>query len=204
MSEQQCQSNQSQIKNESEETAMKLHSTMSSQEWNDLLNYLTARGALITDFAEKDNDGAFVRYKYALVEYKGEFYYMQNPLNMFEPFEVTRYSKVSPYERRQNAYPREFRDTDSLLEYMNAEHEQRPLKDAHKQWIFNDLRRMPDGKTDLWHLQNDWSGWREKDILSKLTSISMVQNTKDYCVLRFHSADGNHFDYETKSRRITG
>lgn len=183
---------------------MKLHSTMNNQEWNDLLNYLTARGALITYFAEKDNDGAFVRYRYALVEYKGEFYYMQNPLNMFEPFDVTRYSKVSPYERQQNAYPREFRDTDALLEYMNEEHIQRTLKGTHKQWLFDDLRKMKDGHTHLWYLENELAGWREKDILGRLTSISMVQNTKDYCVLRFHSADGNHFDYETKSRRITG
>jgi hypothetical protein len=177
---------------------------MNDQEWNDLLNYLTVRGALITDFAEKDNDGAFVRYKYAIIEYKGEFYYMQNTLNMFEPFEVTRYSKVSPYERRQNAYPREVRDTDELLVYMNAEHEQRPLKDAPTQWLFNDLRGMKDGHTHLWRLENELAGWREKDILGRLTSISMVMHTKDYCVLRFHSADGNHFDYETKSRRITG
>jgi hypothetical protein len=63
---------------------------------------------------------------------------------------------------------------------------------------------MPDGKTDLWHLQNDLGGFREKDILSHLKSISMEQNTKDYRVLRFHSTDGNYFDYETKSRRITG
>jgi hypothetical protein len=184
-------------------TTMKLHSTMNNQEWNDLLNYLTARGALITFFAEKDNDGAFVRYKYALVEYKEEFYYMQNPLNMFEPFTVTRYSKVSPYEKQQNAYPREVRDTEQLLDYMNEEHTPRPLKGTHKQRLF-DLYTLRNGYTDLWRLENELAGWREKDILGRLTSISMVQNTKDYCVLRFHSADGNHFDYETKSRRITG
>lgn len=183
---------------------MKLHSTMNNQEWNDLLNYLTARGALITYFAEKDNDGAFVRYKYALVEYKGEFYYMQNPLNMFEPFTVTRYTKISPYEKRQNAYPREFRDTDALLEYMNEEHIPRTLKGTHKQWLFGDLRKMKDGHTDLWRLENELAGWREKNILTSLASISMVRNTKDYCVLRFHSTDGDYFDYETKSRRITG
>ena len=62
---------------------MKLHSTMTNQEWDSLLNYLTARGALITFFAEKNDKNEFVRYKYALVEYKDEFYYMQNPLNMF-------------------------------------------------------------------------------------------------------------------------
>jgi hypothetical protein len=183
---------------------MKLHSTMNNQEWNDLLNYLTARGALITYFAEKDNDGAFVRYKYALVEYKDEFYYMQNPLNRFDHFEVTRYSKVSPYEKIQNAFPKWIWDTDELWNYMNEEHQGKPLKGTHTQWLFNDLRRLKDGHTDLWRLENELAGWREKDILGRLTSISMVQNTKDYCVLRFHSADGNYFDYETKSRRITG
>ena len=183
---------------------MKLHSTMTNQEWNNLFDYLTARGALITFFAEKNDHNEFVRYKYALVEYKGDFYYMQNPLNMFEPFTVTRYAKISPYERRQNAYPIEIQDTEQLLDYMNTAHKQHPLKGAHGQWIFNDLRRLKDGKTDLWRLENELAGWREKNILSMLTSISMVQNTKDYCVLRFHSIDGNYFDYEAKSRRITG
>lgn len=183
---------------------MKLHSTMTNQEWDDLLNYLTARGALVTLFAEKNDKNEFVRYKYALVEYKDEFYYMQNPLNMFEPFTVTRYAKVSPYERRQNAYPIEIQDTDKLWNYMNTDHNMAHLKGVHGQWLFNDLRRFKDGRTDLWRLENELAGWREKDILGRLTNISMVQNTKDYCVLRFHSADGNYFDYETKSCRITG
>ncbi len=183
---------------------MKLHSTMNDQEWDNLLNYLTARGALVTFFAEKNNDGAFVRYKYALIEYKNEYYYMQNPHNIFEPFEVTRYTKISPYERRQNALPRWMENTDQLLAYMNEEHIGVPLKGTYKQWLFDDLRKMKDGHTHLWRLENELAGNREKNILGRLTSISMVQNTKDYCVLRFHSADGNYFDYETKSRRITG
>ena len=183
---------------------MKLHSIMTNQEWDDLLNHLTERGALITSFAEKNADGAFVRYKYALVEYNGEFYYMQNPLNMFEPFTVTRYAKVSPYEKRQNAYPKAVHDTEELFAYMQDKHLRRPIPDTYVQWIFNDLRKIKDGNTHLWHLKHHLAGWREKDILSKLTSISMVQNTEDYCVLRFHSADGNWFDYETKSHRITG
>lgn len=183
---------------------MKLHSTMNDQEWNNLLNYLTARGAFVTYFAEKDNNGAFVDFKYALIEYKDEFYYMENPLNIFEPFEVTRYTKISPYEKRQNALPRQIGTTEALLEYMNENHVQKHLKGTYTQWLFDDLRKMKDGHTHLWRLENELAGNREKDILGRLTSISMVQNTKDYCVLRFHSADGNHFDYETKSRRITG
>jgi hypothetical protein len=94
--------------------------------------------------------------------------------------------------------------TDELLEFMNETPLRGFIKGAHRQWLFGELRRMPDGKTDLWHLQNDWGGYREKDILSKLASISVTQNTKDYRVLRFYSTDGDYFDYETKSRRITG
>lgn len=183
---------------------MKLHSTMNQQEWDNLLNYLKEKGALITDIAEQDENGAFVMYKYALIEYNGEFYYIQNPLNMFEPFDVTRYTKISPYKKLQNAFPVVVNSTDELWAYMNEEHVQKQIQGTCVQWIFNDLRRMPDGKTDLWHLEHDWSGWREKDILSHLASISMVQNTKDYRVLRFYSTDGEYFDYETKSRRITG
>lgn len=183
---------------------MRLHSTMNQQEWDDLLDYLTSKGALVTYFAEKDNSGMFVMYKYALVEYKNRFYYMENPLNMFEPFQVTRYIKVSPYEKHQNAFPVQVSSTDELMTYMNEEDTRRPLAKTYVQWIFGELRQMYDGHTKLWHLKNKLSGWREKNILSKLKSISKIQNTKDYCVLRFYSTDGNYFDYETKSCRITG
>lgn len=183
---------------------MKLHSTMTPQEWKDLFNFLTGKGALITDLAETDNNGLFVDYRYALIEYNGYFYYMQNPLNMFEPFEVTRYNKVSPYERRQNSFPREVISTEELLEFMNENPLRGSIKGTYQQWLFGDLRRIRDGKTDLWYLENELAGYREKDILLRLDSITTTMHTKDYHVLRFHSSDGNHFDYETKSRRITG
>jgi hypothetical protein len=56
----------------------------------------------------------------------------------------------------------------------------------------------------LWNLENRLAGGRENDILSTLESITTIKHTKDYHVLRFHSKDGKQFDYETKSRRITG
>lgn len=183
---------------------MKLYATMTPQEWKDLLNYLTARGALITSIPETDENGLFVDFKYAIVEYKGEFYSLHGSSNMFEPFEVTRYTKVSPYEMRQNAYPREACDVDALIAYMNEDHVQHLMKGVYIKWLFNDLRGMKDGHTHLWRLENELAGWREQDILGRLTSITTTMHTKDYHVLRFHSADGNHFDYETKSRRITG
>lgn len=184
---------------------MKLHAKMTSQEWKDLLNWLSARGCKLTYFPKTDQNGLFVDFKYALVEYKGEFYYLQGNLNMFYPFTVCRYSKISPYEQQQNAYPREMYDTDQLLAYIDEEHVQRPFKDVRKQRIFlNELYGIRDGRTDLWRLQNELAGFREKAILDNLEHITTIQHTHDYHVLRFHSADGNYFDYEIKSRRITG
>ncbi len=48
------------------------------------------------------------------------------------------------------------------------------------------------------------AGFREKHILDNLTKVTVQMNTEDYLVLRFHSTDGNYFDYEVKSHRITG
>ena len=184
---------------------MKLHSTMTPQEWKDLLNFLTGQGAKITYLAETDNNGLFVDYKYAIVEYKGDFYYMQSPLNIFENFEVTRYKKVSPYEKQQTSYPRWVCSTDELLKFMNEASDFHALRGTHKQRIYlTELYRLKDHRTDLWRLENELAGYREKDILANLTHITMQKHTKDYCVLRFHSREGNYFDYETKSHRITG
>ena len=184
---------------------MKLYSTMTPQEWKDLLNFLTRQGARITYLAETDNNGLFVDYRYATVEYKGNFYYMQNPLNMFENFEVTRYKKLSPYEKQQTSYPRCVCSTDELLEFMNEGSDFHALRSTHKQRIYlTELYGLKDHHTDLWRLENELAGYREKEILANLAHITMEMHTKDYRVLRFHSVDGNYFDYETKSHRITG
>lgn len=185
---------------------MKLHSTMNPQEWKDLLNWLTARGCKLASFPETDQNGLFVDFKYVTVEYNGAFYYLQGNSNMFYPFTVTRYVKVTPYEKQQESYPREVYSTDELLEFMNYNHSGQPLPQTHKQRIYlsTDLYVLVDGKTYLWRLQNELAGYREKEILTNLAHITMQKHTKDYCVLRFHSADGNYFDYETKSHRITG
>lgn len=182
---------------------MKLHAKMTAQEWKDLLGWLCARGCKLTHFPETDQNGLFVDFKYALIERNDEFYYLQGNSNMFYPFTVCRYSKISPYIRHQNDYPREVYNTDELLSYMSESHVQRPFRDTHDQRIF-DLYTMRDGYTDLWHLENRLAGNREKEVLSLLASITTLQHTHDYHVLRFHSLDGNYFDYETKSRRITG
>ena len=183
---------------------MKLHSKMTPQEWKDLLNYLEANGALLTYYSETDDNGLFMHFKYATVEYNGEFYYLQGNLNMFYPFTVTRYSKISPFVKHQNAYPREMYNTEELLTYMKEGGVRHNKKEAHDQRIYlTELYGVRDGYTNLWRLKNELAGCREKAILENLAHITMQKNTKDYCVLRFHSSNGDWFDYETKSKRIT-
>ena len=182
---------------------MNLHYNMTSQEWKDLLDYLSAGGCKLITYPETDNNGLFVDFKYLLVEYGEKFFYMDcGNWN----FSVCRYHKVSPYEKQQNAYPCVMDTSEELLKYIRDSYkDRRPFAQTHKQRIFlTELYRLRDGRTDLWRLQNELAGFREKEILDNLESITTVQHTKDYHVLRFHSKDGNYFDYETKSRRITG
>lgn len=184
---------------------MKLHPIMSPQEWKDLLNILVQHGALLTSYPETDSDGLFVDFEYATVEYKGRFYYMQGGSNYFEDFTVTRYYKIDPYEKRQDAYPKAIDNTEQLLEYMEEPCNTERIKKTYNQRIYlTELYALRDGKTDLWRLENELAGYREKAIFGRLSNITTIQHTHDYHVLRFHSEDGNYFDYETKSRRITG
>lgn len=183
---------------------MKLHSKMTSQEWKDLLDYLKANGALLVHYPETDNNGLFVNFKYVTIEYNEEFYYLQGNFNMFYPFTVTRYSKVSPYVKRQSAYPYEIDNTEQLLAYMREGGLRHKVgKYEQRIYLTKGLYNLRDGRTNLWRLKNEIAGYRERVILENLAHITMQRNTKDYCVLRFHSTNGDWFDYETKSERIT-
>ena len=185
---------------------MKLSYKMSQQEWKELLDYLkTIDGVYITYYPKTDNDGYFVDFSYILFEYNGEFYYLEDGQTSLTGFKVCKYLKFSPYEKRQNAYPRYIHSTEDLLEYMRTSTCKTPLSSTYNQRIYlNELYGMRNGHTNLWHLEYELAGNREKAILYGLDHITMERNTKDYCVLRFHSADGDWFDYETKSHRITG
>lgn len=182
---------------------MKLDYKMSAQTWKELLDFLTARGAHLIYFPETDNDGLFKDYKYATIEYKGIFFYMDDITDW--DFSVVAYKKMNPYEKQQCRYPVKIHSTDELMEYLERRLDDKVLPKTHSQRLFlNQLYTMHDGHTALWHLENRLAENREKEILGSLERITMVRNTKEYTVLRFHSADGSYFDYETKSRRITG
>lgn len=181
---------------------MKLHYKMSAQEWKELIDYLTEQGCKLIYYPETDNDGYFVDFKYVTVEYNGKFFYMDaSPWK----FSVTPYKKFSPYEKWQAGYDYVPNSSEELMEYIIHHIIHRPISGAPKRRIFlTELYGMRDGHTNLWYLENKLAGNREKAILSNLDLITMERHTKDYCVLRFHSTNGDWFDYETKSKRITG
>lgn len=180
---------------------MKLHYRMNAQEWKDLLDYLSEGGCHLINYPQTDRNGLFVDYKYALIEYDGAFFSLD--ASNWE-FDVCQYCKTSPYEKQQSDYPRCVTSAEELLDYIQTQPKKAPLKNVPKQRIFFDIYKVRSGYISLWHLENRLAGYREKAILGRLERITTVQHTQDYHVLRFHSADGNSFDYETKSCRITG
>lgn len=185
---------------------MKLHYKMSKQEWKELLDYLnTSPNIHLVHYAETDNDGYFVDFCYATIEYNGNYYYLEDGRTNLTDFTVCRFLKISPYEKQQNAYPRYIYSTEELVEYMKSSRQAIPLSQTYMQRIYlTHIYGITNGHTALWHLRYELAGNREKAILENLEHITMVRHTKDYCVLRFHSANGDWFDYETKSKRITG
>ena len=46
-------------------------------------------------------------------------------------------------------------------------------------------------------------GYREKEILKNLVKIELVMNNDSYEVYHFEDIDGNYFEYDFKSHRIT-
>ena len=47
-------------------------------------------------------------------------------------------------------------------------------------------------------------GWRERNIIDNLAEIKTAEYNKNYWVFRFIASDGNYFEYEYNSNRITG
>jgi hypothetical protein len=47
-------------------------------------------------------------------------------------------------------------------------------------------------------------GWRERNIIDNLTEIKTAEYNKNYWVFRFVASDGDYFEYEYNTNRITG
>lgn len=47
------------------------------------------------------------------------------------------------------------------------------------------------------------AGYREKNIIDNLNSVDLMRADKDYIVYRFNDVNGNYFEYEKRSGRIT-
>jgi hypothetical protein len=48
-----------------------------------------------------------------------------------------------------------------------------------------------------------YGGYREKEVLKELVKIELIMNNEDYEVYHFEDKNGNYFEYDFKSQRIT-
>ena len=48
-----------------------------------------------------------------------------------------------------------------------------------------------------------YGGYREKEVLKELVKIELIMNNEDYEVYNFEDKNGNYFEYDFKSQRIT-
>lgn len=48
-----------------------------------------------------------------------------------------------------------------------------------------------------------FGGFREKEVLKRLTKIELIMNDENYEVYHFENANGDYFEYDFKSHRIT-
>jgi hypothetical protein len=48
-----------------------------------------------------------------------------------------------------------------------------------------------------------YGGFREKEVLKELVKIELIMSDEDYEVYHFEDKNGNYFEYDFKSHRIT-
>lgn len=48
-----------------------------------------------------------------------------------------------------------------------------------------------------------YGGFREKEILKELVKIELIMSDEDYEVYHFEDKNGNYFEYDFKSHRVT-
>ena len=48
-----------------------------------------------------------------------------------------------------------------------------------------------------------FGGFREKEILKEFIKIELIRNDEDYKIYHFEDKNGNYFEYDFRSHRIT-
>lgn len=49
-----------------------------------------------------------------------------------------------------------------------------------------------------------FGGFREKEVLKNLIKIELIMDDESYKVYHFEDSEGNYFEYDFKSHKITG
>jgi len=161
----------------------------------------------VANIGKTDSNGLFSGYNsfYLTVEYKNSFFYIQRSNEGFDGFYILPYVKISPWEQKQAEYPKNFNWSVDMIEWLkNKTVSGCKIPGTFTQRIYLDIdffRIYDKGITGMQMFKSQL-GYREKEIFNSLEKIEMIQNTNDYQVLRFHSAD-KFFDYECNSKTIT-
>lgn len=185
---------------------MYLHYGMSKETWKEFIDCLNEMsGVTILSYPRVNDNGLFEYFEYVYFEKDGVVYGCDSS---YWDFTVTVYKKLDAFKIIQCDYPKAVYSLGDVIRVVNSNSKRvlRPVPDVYKKGLFDsDMNRVIEGKTALWRLKNEIAGYREKDVLNNLDRIELIQNTKDYRVLRFVHKDGEHFfDYECNTRRIVG
>lgn len=185
---------------------MHLYFDMPKETWKEFIDSLNEMsGVTVLSYPRVDDNGLFGDFKYVHFEKDGVVYYCDSS---YWDFTITAYKKLDAFNVIQCEYPKVVYSLDDIIRFISSKSAKmlRPLSKVCKHGLFDsDMNRVIEGKTALWRLKNEIAGYREKDVLKNLDRVELIQNTKDYRVLRFVHKDGEHFfDYECNTRRIVG
>lgn len=132
-------------------------------------------------------------YQYIIIEYKGNYYYIQNE-EFGAGFTITGYTKVSPVLKHQATFPDHISGYSELVAHINSQPlYRRYIGGTHDQNIY--LLELSEMKRK--------AGFREMDIINNLSDIYVTQHDEHAHVIRLVSKTGDWCEYETVRNAFT-
>lgn len=184
---------------------IKLGYSTTREDWRDIVEQLRdIPGVTVADMPEVDKEGLFVDYQYITIEYMGRFHYIQKE-TLGGCFTCTPYIKVSPWERVQAGYPESVTTLEQLIHSITHCKAGKPLRGCPRQRLYltDGFYTIDENGTTGMQRFRSAMGFREKEIFARLARIENIMTTEHYKVLRFCDENGDWFDWECKSGRIT-
>ena len=171
--------------------------------WQKLIRDIRADSEItIAYMAKVDENDIFTDFKYLLLEYHNQFFYIWQT-NYACPLIITIYKKISPFEKIQASYSEDIHEYDIIGLIKSKEFHHDNLKDVHVQRVYLNSKLYifdENKKTGLTKLKASMSE-NEKHIFDNLIKIEQIKHTNQDNILRFHSSDA-YFDYDDYNQLI--